>query len=182
MQREAFAVHGDVRSPAGFLPRQMHPEFGAVIQSVCDKEGRELKAEEVFGIYQKEYLKVSSPYVLKRYRLYEENEKMDSVLVYFDGVLSYKGKNMQISGRGNGPIDAFFNALRSVGVTGYKFVSYSEHAIATGADSQAVSYIELSHGDEMVFGVGLDHNISLSSIKGIICAINRFERRQGMKK
>ena len=28
----------------------------------------------------------------------------------------------------------------------------------------------------MVFGVGLDGNISLASIKGIICAINRASR------
>ena len=175
----AFIMH---RYFGYILPKQMHPEFGALIQEVCDREGRELKAEEVFRIFQREYLRVHAPYDLKRYRLFEENEKLDRVVVYFDGVLSCNGRNIQLSGRGNGPIDAFFKALRSVGITAYKFVSYSEHAISTGADSQAVSYIELSHGDETMFGVGLDHNISLSSIKGIICAINRFERRAQAEK
>ncbi|MGN0479281.1 MAG: 2-isopropylmalate synthase [Hominenteromicrobium sp.] len=170
----AFIMH---RHFGYILPKQMHPEFGAIIQEVCDREGRELKAEEVFKIFRHEYLYVHTPYTLKRYRLFEENEKLDRVVVYFDGVLSFNGRDIQLSGRGNGPIDAFFKALRSVGITDYKFVSYSEHAVSTGADSQAVSYIELSHGDETMFGVGLDHNISLSSIKGIICAINRFERR-----
>ena len=175
----AFIMH---RHFGYILPKQMHPEFGAIIQEVCDREGRELKAEEVFRIFQREYLRVHAPYDLKRYRLFEENEKLDRVVVYFDGLLSCNGRNIQLSGRGNGPIDAFFKALRSVGITAYKFVSYSEHAISTGADSQAVSYIELSHGDETMFGVGLDHNISLSSIKGIICAINRFERRAQAEK
>ena len=175
----AFIMH---RHFGYILPKQMHPEFGAIIQEVCDREGRELKAEEVFRIFQREYLRVHAPYDLKRYRLFEENEKLDRVVVYFDGVLSCNGRNIQLSGRGNGPIDAFFKALRSVGITEYKFVSYSEHAVSTGADSQAVSYIELSHGDETMFGVGLDHNISLSSIKGIICAINRFERRAQAEK
>ena len=159
------------------LPKQMHAEFGAAVQAMCDQKGRELKAEEVFNIFQTQYLMVRTPYKLKRYRLFEENEKMDHVTVYFDGVLSADGLDVQLSGRGNGPIDAFFKALRAVGITQYKLVSYSEHAVSTGADSQAVSYIELSRGDELVFGVGLDNNISLSSIKGIICAINRFERR-----
>ena len=175
----AFIMH---RHFGYILPKQMHPEFGAIIQEVCDREGRELKAEEVFRIFQREYLRVHAPYDLKRYRLFEENEKLDRVVVSFDGLLSCNGRNIQLSGRGNGPIDAFFKALRSVGITAYKFVSYSEHAISTGADSQAVSYIELSHGDETMFGVGLDHNISLSSIKGIICAINRFERRAQAEK
>ena len=164
------------------LPKQMHAEFGAVVQAACDREGRELKAEEIFRIFQREYLFVHAPYDLKRYRLFEENEKLDRVVVYFDGVLSADGRDMQLSGRGNGPIDAFFNALSAVGITGYRFVSYSEHAVSTGADSQAVSYIELSCGDETVFGVGLDHNISLSSIKGILCAINRFKRRAEKQK
>ena len=170
----AFVMH---RHFGYILPKQMHAEFGAVVQAACDREGRELKAEEIFRIFQREYLFVHAPYGLKRYRLFEENEKLDRVVVYFDGVLSADGRDMQLSGRGNGPIDAFFNALSAVGITGYRFVSYSEHAVSTGADSQAVSYIELSCGDETVFGVGLDHNISLSSIKGILCAINRFERR-----
>lgn len=161
------------------LPKQMHAEFGAAVQAVCDREGRELKAEEVYQIFRREYLRVHAPYDLKRYRLFEENEKLDRVLVYFDGVLSVNGRDRQLSGRGNGPIDAFFNALSAVGIAGYRFVSYSEHAVSTGADSKAVSYIELSRGDETIFGVGLDHNISLSSIKGILCAINRFERRAG---
>ncbi|MFQ7593215.1 MAG: 2-isopropylmalate synthase [Acutalibacteraceae bacterium] len=161
------------------LPKQMHAEFGAAVQAVCDREGRELKAEEVYQIFRREYLRVHAPYDLKRYRLFEENEKLDRVLVYFDGVLSVNGRDRQLSGRGNGPIDAFFNALSTVGIAGYRFVSYSEHAVSTGADSKAVSYIELSRGDETIFGVGLDHNISLSSIKGILCAINRFERRAG---
>ena len=161
------------------LPKQMHAEFGAAVQAVCDREGRELKAEEVYQIFRREYLRVHAPYDLKRYRLFEENEKLDRVLVYFDGVLSVNGRDRQLSGRGNGPIDAFFNALSTVGIAGYRFVSYSEHAVSTGADSKAVSYIELSRGDETIFGVGLDHNISLSSIKGILCAINRFECRAG---
>ena len=161
------------------LPKQMHAEFGAAVQAVCDREGRELKAEEVYQIFRREYLRVHAPYDLKRYRLFEENEKLDRVLVYFDGVLSVNGRDRQLSGRGNGPIDAFFNALSTVGIAGYRFVSYSEHAVSTGADSKAVSYIELSRGDATIFGVGLDHNISLSSIKGILCAINRFERRAG---
>ena len=77
----------------------------------------------------------------------------------------------------NGPIDAFFNALKTVGITDYKFVSYSEHAISEGANSKAISYIQLEcPNGNTIFGVGLDSNISLASIKGIICAINRAQK------
>ena len=78
---------------------------------------------------------------------------------------------------GNGPIDAFFNALRALGLRDYEFVSYSEHAVSTGADSKAVSYIQLRHKGEIMFGGGEDHNISIASIKGILSAINRGEAK-----
>ena len=61
-----------------------------------------------------------------------------------------------------------------MGIHDYHFVSYSEHAMTTGADSKALSYIQIrTPKGNTVFGVGRDSNISLASIKGIICAINR---------
>ena len=95
------------------------------------------------------------------------------MVVDFECTLRFDHHTQPISGKGNGPIDAFFNALRTVGLTEYEFVSYSEHAVSSGADSKAVSYIQLRHGSQVAFGVGMDSNISIASIKGIICAINR---------
>ena len=160
------------------MPKAMHPEFGRVDKAACDAAGRELQPKEILELFENEYLKVRAPYTLKRYKLYEENATDGSeVAVHFEGVISNGEKESAISGVGNGPIDAFFTALSAVGITGYHFVSYHEHALSTGADSKALSYIELkTPDDQTVFGVGLDGNISLSSIKGILCAINRSRR------
>ena len=160
------------------MPKALHPEFGRVVKAACDAAGRELQPKEILELFENEYLKVRAPYTLKRYKLYEENATDGSeVAVHFEGVISNGEKESAISGVGNGPIDAFFTALSAVGITGYHFVSYHEHALSTGADSKALSYIELKTPDaQTVFGVGLDGNISLSSIKGILCAINRSRR------
>ena len=91
-------------------------------------------------------------------------------------MLSVRGQFIQLESRGNGPIDAFFNALGQAGIEGYSFISYSEHAISMGSDSQAVAYIELRvPGGRRIFGVGTEHNINFASVKGILSAINRFE-------
>ena len=158
------------------LPKAMYPEFGAVVQAACDNVGRELQPEEIYDLFQKEYIQIAYPYFLKKYRLHEENDTSGETVVYFDGVLRFHHEDHEISGKGNGPIDAFFTALRGVGIENYKFVSYHEHALSRGADSKALSYIQLTTPDyKTVFGVGLDHNISLASIKGVICAINRAQ-------
>ena len=41
-----------------------------------------------------------------------------------------------------------------------------------------MSYIHLERAGEALYGVGIDSNISLASIKGIVAAINRFERNR----
>ena len=159
------------------MPKAMHPEFGAVVQAECDKTGRELTANEVYELFHREFLNISEPYALSRAKFYEEAIAGSAANVtHFSGVLSVRGQFIQLESRGNGPIDAFFNALGQAGIAGYSFISYSEHAISMGSDSQAVAYIELRvPGGRRIFGVGTEHNINFASVKGILSAINRFE-------
>ncbi len=172
----AFVMH---QSFGYVLPKAMHPEFGAMVKKACDQCGREISPGEVFDIFKREYLEVTEPYHLLTYKIFEEDGGHGEVVVDFEGTIRYDHHTQPVSGKGNGPIDAFFNALRTIGITDYEFVSYSEHAVTGGADSKAVSYIQLRHKEEIVFGVGMDSNISIASIKGIICAINRCERQEG---
>ncbi|WP_404352314.1 2-isopropylmalate synthase [Caproicibacterium sp. XB2] len=163
------------------LPKAMQAEFGAVVKQACDEAGRELLPEEVYGLFSKEYLEVKSPYNLKAYKLAEENEDEENAegsgAVSFSGNLRFHHTDHPVSAVGNGPVDAFFRALAQVSIRDYSFVTYQEHAISRGSDSKAVSYIHLKDAQgKDAFGVGIDSNISLASIKGIICAINRSRR------
>ena len=158
------------------MPKSMHPEFSAVVQKACDEKGKELKAEEVFDLFQQEYRNVCGPYHLVNYKISEEkNEQDDLTHVHFSGELKYKGNApVQIEGNGNGPVAAFCDAMNQTEVASYQFVDYSEHAISVGSDSKAISYIHLKNPEgKDIFGIGVSHNIGYASMKGIICAINR---------
>ncbi len=159
------------------LPKAMHPEFGRVVQVECDKTGRELLPDEVLGLFKREFLNIAEPYALSRAKFYEEAVAGSSANVtHFSGVLSVRGHFVPLESRGNGPIDAFFNALGQAGIEGYSFITYHEHAISMGSDSQAVAYIQLrAPGGRRIYGVGTEHNINFASVKGILSAINRFE-------
>ncbi|MBP3705205.1 MAG: AMP-binding protein [Clostridia bacterium] len=171
------AAVSTIRDKFGFnLPVEMRPEFRTEVKRRSTALGRQMSPEELYQLFETEYVKVSEPYDLKKYKLFEENDLTGEVIVDFEGTMSVNGEQKAISGKGNGPIDAFFSALESMGVTEYKFVSYSEHAISAGADSKAVSYIHLEKNGEALYGVGIDGNISLASIKGIVSAINRAEK------
>ena len=137
------------------LPKRMHPEFSKLVQAKCEALERELIPKEL---------------------IYEESE-FGKDYVHFKGRMKLDdGTELKLQGTGNGPIDAFFNALKSVGIDKYEFISYSQHAISQGSDSKAVSYIELRKPDgKNIFGIGIDANVNVASVLGVLNAINRAE-------
>lgn len=158
------------------MPKAMQTEFGAAVKHACDVKGKELKPDEVFDLFQKEYRNVVGPYRIMNHKTSEEKEENEYLTrVHFEGEIKVRGGDLvKIDGRGSGPIEAFFNALDQIGIKGYQFVDYSEHAISVGEDSKAISYIHLKNPQgKDVFGIGVSHNIGYASLKGIICAINR---------
>ena len=159
------------------LPKAMHPEFGELVKQECDRIGTEMSARDVFALFEREYLDIHYPYNLKKFRLVEQSH--DAEPVRLEGILRWKHEDHEIVGTGNGPVDAFFSALQGVGIGDYEFLFYDEHAISSGADSKAAAYIQMrSPEGKKVFGVGVDDNISIASIKGVICAINRAQAKQ----
>lgn len=156
------------------LPRAMRPEFGHIVQAETERCGSELSYERLYELFRDTYIDISEPYMLAKYKFDDNTDSDGHSVVDFSGTLNYNDISYDISGSGNGPIDAFFNAVRNLDISDFRFVSYSEHAVSTGSDSRAAAYIELmSPSGKPVFGVGLSHNIYKASIKGIICAINR---------
>jgi len=159
------------------LPKSMHPEFGMLVKSECDRVGRELSSDELFGVFRANYIDIPAFYRLSKHSMIEQSsDSADEGGTQFTGALVRGEERLELNGEGNGPIDAFFNALKGVGIVGYEFISYSEHAISTGSDSKAIAYIELKRGDgKTVFGVGIAGNINMASIRGVISAINRSQ-------
>ena len=159
------------------LPKNMHPEFGHIVQLETDRVGKELPAQRVYELFREEYIDADSPYQLVRHSFAEFTDEDGHSHVTFAGTLRHKETVFQVNGSGNGPIDAFFNAIHGQKMDRFTFVDYKEHAIKQGSDSQAVSYIHLKdQAGKDWFGVGISHNINLAPLKGILSAINRAVR------
>ena len=151
------------------LPKAMHPEFGHIVQVETDRVGKELPAEHVLELFKTHYIDATHPYELLAHSFGDENGH-----VTFSGTLRHKDTVFQVSGTGNGPIDAFFTAIHGQKMDRFTFVDYKEHAITKGSDSLAVAYIHLKdQAGKDVFGVGVSPNINLAPLKGILSAINR---------
>ncbi len=151
------------------LPKAMHPEFGSMIKKKSDALGEELTPNDIMQIFKESYLEVRAPYVLLDYSV-----QSDGNTVKVDAVIQSENEKNRISGSGNGPISAFFDALKTTKLAKYRFEAYEEHALSSGADAEAVAYIQLANGGgKSIFGVGKDRNTTTASFHAIMCALNR---------
>ena len=156
------------------LPKAMQPEFGKIVQAETERQGTELKPERIFELFKTEYIDATSPYQLIRHAFAESAEKDGRSRVTFSGTIRNGENTFDVIGEGNGPIDAFFNAVHGQKMDRFTFVDYKEHAVSVGSDSQAVAYVQLrDENGKDVFGVGLSHNINLAPLRAILSAVNR---------
>jgi len=157
------------------LPKEMHKEFADAIQALSEKQG-EVTPEQIMNEFREMYINAKYPLHFRKLKLEDISEINDE----FDTkvILKYTDKDEVkiIEGFGNGPIDAVKHGLCQQAGFKTTLTLYSEHALTTGSDSQAASYIELVDSDtgKKAFGVGISSNITRSSIRAIFSALNRL--------
>lgn len=152
------------------LPRRLQIEFSRAIQRVTDETGREVTGENVFNIFDAEYLQQNTPWKLVRHRIEGNPAAGEGQHFAIEVELANGGERRTVSGVGDGAISAFVNALGMPA----RIMDYHEHAIGTGTDVRAASYVELRLADSPTgFGVGIDRDIVTASFKAILSAVNR---------
>lgn len=159
------------------LPRRAQVEFSGVIQHRADDGGGEVSAEEIWRIFCDEYLPVDdNERQWGYYRLGQvttastaDGEFSMEADLYVDGTSRH-----QVS-KGNGPISALLNLLGKDGVD-VRLLDYTEHTLSASGDAAAASFVELAIGERVLWGVGIDTNTTLASLKAVISAVNRAIR------
>ena len=161
------------------LPKEMHPEFGRIVQEETDAVGTEITTTRIRDLFYQEYIGATEPYKLLRHSFRETVDEDGHSSVTFNGTLQHTNTIFDVTGDGNGPIDAFFNAIQGEKMAHFTFLDYKSHAITDGSDSQGVAYILLQdeRDGECYWGVGLSHNINLAPLRAILSAINRAKRK-----
>ncbi|MCS4592197.1 2-isopropylmalate synthase [Brevibacterium sediminis] len=164
------------------LPRRMQVEFSRAVQQHTEAGG-EVTAEEIRRIFNYEYLPADDPEkAWGRFQivgLRTESGNVDgggSSAERIEVDLIVDGQERTYEGRGNGPIDALVKILIDQFDVDVRLQDYSEHAIGSGADTNAAAYVELAVEDRVVWGAGLHPNITKASLKAVVSAVNRAAR------
>jgi 2-isopropylmalate synthase len=154
------------------LPKAMHPEVGAIVQKRADETGAELGSEEIYGIFEAEYLKSFAPAAFESIR--ETEVSPDGYMSVWETRLIFRAEEVILKGKGNGPIDAFMRSIGELGYPEFHINAFHEHSLEHGADSRAVAYVEVERADGARFwGCGIDASIATAGVKAAVSAANR---------
>jgi 2-isopropylmalate synthase len=150
------------------LPRRLQIEFSQVVQALTEGEAGEIEPSEIWATFRREYLEREEPYRLESFSSVTANDGSDQQIVE----LRVRGEVQEFKGEGNGPVAAFIDGMRQAGAD-IRLLDYSEHALSSGGDAFAASYIECEVAGETVWGVGIHENIVTASLRAVVSAANR---------
>jgi len=158
------------------LPRRLQIDFSQAVQKVTDATGKEMTAEEIWAVFQAEYLHAKTPYEYLSHHLSEDPAKPNVQSIR--ARLRVGNEEREVSGNGNGPLDAFLHAL----AVPFNIQGYEERAIGQGSDAQAIAFVEVGGGSMQgsCFGVGVHANIVTASLLAVLSAVNRAMAKTGM--
>jgi len=155
------------------LPRRMQIDFSQVIQKQADDTGKELNSREIWQSFEENYLTNNPNRISYSSHEIQSSKEKDKIKLS----LVENGKEITIEGAGNGPIDAFINALNTRLSSDFKVSDYHQHSISSGSDASAAAYIEIQNKNFSDWGAGIDQNTTAASYKAILNGINKILSR-----
>ncbi len=150
------------------MPPKMRESFGYLVKGISDHAHKELRPAEVFAIFEEHYINVSTPIALPEVHYVQ----LGSGDIEAKVTVKYHGETTEISGIGNGRLDAVAKAMSDYLAIDFEVTTYTEHALAGQTDSKAVTYVGIDKNKKTFWGVGVDDDIINSSILALVSALN----------
>jgi 2-isopropylmalate synthase len=152
------------------LPRGLQIEFSGVVQKRVEASGGEISPDDLRVAFEERYLR---PGRLRLATYATLDDGLAGAPCTIDATLTDGVETLVIYGRGNGPVDAFVDALRRAFPHDIHVHDYHEHAIGSGEDAAAICYVELTVEGTTYWGVAVDPNIVTASLAAIVNGLGR---------
>ena len=150
------------------IPRWLQIDFSSAVQSLAEHSESEVVSDDIYQLFLDTYALDRSNVQVGRYQLARE-ETVDALQV--DIVVG--NSSIPITGRGNGVVAAFVDALGVYTGTKLVVVEYSEHTLGRDAEAEAICYVQVAIDGRRSCGVGRSQDIVQASMAAIVSAVSR---------
>ena len=157
------------------LPKTMHPEVGLLVNSLADRLGKELGSEKIRDAFYEEFVNRDTPMRLEDYELVHDKDAPGKVTCI--ARVERDGESHKVCGEGNGPINAFTQALEAHGWKDFSLTDYRSHAMGSGSATDSAAYVQLQRDSDgaLIWGCGIDPSIEMAGLRALVSACNRLK-------
>ncbi len=155
------------------MPKWAQIDFASTVQHYADTQARELSSDELWNLFEQTYLKPCTLVKLNNY--WPRPDETNPRVINGELDIDIEGKNLRLKASGNGPISALVSALRMVPeLPDFVLDDYYEDSTGHSADAQAVCFVKIICGSDIVIGAGVDPNVNQAAVDAVFSAINRI--------
>lgn len=160
------------------LPRGLQVAFSKVVQKAAEAKGQELTNNELIELFKQEYFVEDNGdneyFKLVDYLISTPEKGLKQI----DAELTVDGKIVKVSGKGNGQLSAFNDALAKQFAIDIDVKNYHEHSLGKDANAKAATYIEVALNQKVArWGVGIHEDVSQASFLSLISILNGLHRQ-----
>ena len=154
------------------IPGKMREDVGYTVKDVSDKRHQELVPRDILKVFKEVYVNIDDPCKLKEVHFVQKDGGIEAEIS-----LEKSGVPKLYHGKGNGRLDAVSNALQRHSDMHYSIVTYQEHALNVGSNSQACAYVGVQEPNgNVTWGSGIHEDIITASVLALISAVNRLDQ------
>jgi 2-isopropylmalate synthase len=154
------------------LPRWLQIDASRMVQKMAEKNASEVSGKQIWQLFDNHYLQAARDTAMSHFSISQDNDKdngKDKLSMQF----KHKGRELTLNGCGEGAISALANAWQSEFSDLVEILDYREHALATGTDSQAMAYVQLSINGQRYIGVALHRDVVTASLQAVLSAASQ---------
>ena len=156
------------------IPDKMKEEVGYTVKGVSDHQHMELSPSRVYEIFEEHYVNNMPHFQISECHFRQKNGILAEVTI------CHGGQKRNVTGNGNGRLDAVSNALKQYFNVSYELSVYEEHSLSRGSSAKAMSYMGISCHNQLYWGVGIDEDIIRSSIAALVSAGNKVAKSENV--
>ena len=156
------------------LPRRLQINLSEKVQKVADETGKEVMSRDIWKVFEKNYIAVEGKLELINYALSSTEDSRGNTSDHVEISLKDEKDEVNLSGVGGGPIEAFVSAVNNHFSTSITVSDYHQHSVTSGADAKAAAFIELTQEGQNEWGAGIDGNTVKASFQAIVAGLNKL--------
>ncbi|EIC84730.1 2-isopropylmalate synthase [Serratia sp. M24T3] len=150
------------------LPRGLQIAFSKAVQKETDTSGKEMGTSDIWRLFRQQYGLIDQP---KMKLLSYDIRSDESSVRQFSAKVNYQGKELTLTGSGNGLLSSAVDALHRTFDLMLEIGDYDEHTLGHQSHSRAVAYVSVQRPQgERVYGVGIDSDVSSASLQALFNA------------